>query len=127
MSLLPQKSVAKFLPAQNGLFDEVINPKLCSLMMVILRCNVFVHGMKGVSVKTLAKMIDNEKIYFADAFSEDVLFASLRQQLIEKNGLRPEEVDCYISAIVYKPTNTAPNMDNDGKVLRVRSYPIVIM
>ncbi len=37
--------------------------------------------------------------------------------MIEKNGLTPEEVDCYISAIVYKSTNTAPSMDNDGKVM----------
>jgi hypothetical protein len=84
MSLLPQKSVAKSLPAQNALFDGVTNPKFCELMMVILGCNVYVHGMKGVSVKTLAKMIDNEKIHSADALSEDVLFASLCQQLIEK-------------------------------------------
>jgi hypothetical protein len=95
MSLLPQKSVAKFLPAQNALFDGFTTPKLCALMMVILGCNVYVHGMKGVSVKTLARMIDNEKIYSADAFLEDVLFASLRQQLIEKNGLTPEEAGCY--------------------------------
>jgi hypothetical protein len=61
------------------LFDGVTNPKLRVLMMVILGCNVYVHGMKGVSVTTLAKMIDNEKIHSADAFLEDVLFASLRQ------------------------------------------------
>jgi hypothetical protein len=81
-------------------------------MMVILGCNVYVSGMVGVNVAILAKMINKEKSDLSDMFTKELLLASMHRQLMEKNGLSSEAVDTYINAILYKPTNIVPTIDN---------------
>ena len=105
MSLLPPKSGAKFKPALKPIFDGVQCPRLRSLMMVILGCDVYVSGMVGVSAAKLSTMIDTKKLEFAETFTEELLYSSLRQELMDKNQLSSEVVDTYINAIMYEPTN----------------------
>ena len=114
MSLLPPNSAAKFKRAVKPIFDGVQCPMLRALMMVILGCDVYYPGMAGVSVTTLAKMIEKKKQEFADTFTEEMLFAWLRQQLMDKNQLSSEVVDTYINAILYEPTNKAIFVDDEN-------------
>jgi hypothetical protein len=114
MSLLPPKSGAKFKPATKPIFDSVQCPRLRALMMVILGCDVYVSGMNDVSVATLAKMMDKTKRELADTFTEGMLFASLRQQLMDKNELSSEVVDTYIDAILYEPSNSITGTEDEN-------------
>ena len=123
MSLLPPKSGAKFKPAMKPIFDGVQCPQLRELMMVILGCDVYYPGMANVSVATLAKMIEKKKHEFADTFTEEKLFAWLRQQLMDTNQLSSDVVDTYIDAIVYEPSNKATNVNGDtASDMTNRSY-----
>ena len=61
MMLLPKQSSVEFKQAAHPLFDGVWNPSLHALMMVILGYDMYMSGMTGVSVTTLAKMIAEEK------------------------------------------------------------------
>jgi hypothetical protein len=74
MLLLPKKSLAKFKPAKHAFIDEINNPRLCALIMVILGCDFYITGMTGVSVTTLAKMIDTVTKEMADDYSKESLF-----------------------------------------------------
>jgi hypothetical protein len=69
--------------------------------MVILGCDIYMSGITGVNVTTLAKMIDNRRREMAEHHSEDSLFALLHCKLMEKNNLTCNGVNTYIDTIIY--------------------------
>jgi hypothetical protein len=73
-------------------------------MMLICGCDVYKRGMKGVKVKTLAKLIES-----LNASSEAVLYEKLYAQFQSKNKLTNEVIDTYIDAILYEPTSATPS------------------
>ncbi len=52
MKFIAGDSKAQFTRSTNPLFDGVSNPHFCALLMLILSCNVYGPGMKGIGGKT---------------------------------------------------------------------------
>jgi hypothetical protein len=72
--LLPKQSSAVFKQAAHPLFDSISNPRLFALMVLILGFDVYLSGITGVSVTTLAKIIAKEKKEMADTFAEELFW-----------------------------------------------------
>ena len=104
MSYLPSDSKAKFKPAVHLLFDGIQSHKLRALMMVILGCDVYKSGMKGIGP---AKM--NDLIKADGAQTEDELYTRLHNQSKQRNKLAKDIVDTFVDALLYKPSNEASN------------------
>jgi hypothetical protein len=88
---------AIFSKAVIPLFNGVANPCLRALLMLILGCDVYGQGMKGVGGKKLMNMIKQSE----HKVSEDDFFVSLQDQFMAKNELMEEAVHTYIDAIVF--------------------------
>eukprot|EP00956_Cyclotella_meneghiniana_P040674 scaffold202164_cov66-Cyclotella_meneghiniana.AAC.2 len=102
MSYIPSDSKAKFTPAQYPLFDGKESHRLRALMMVILGCDVYKSGMKGVGVPKLNELIKN----IGDK-TEDELYVELHDELSQKNNLTKDVVDTLVDALLYEPSNEA--------------------
>ncbi|KAL3771525.1 hypothetical protein ACHAWU_003700 [Discostella pseudostelligera] len=104
MSYLPEasKQRVQFNAAANPVFDGVSNVRLRALIMLVLGCDVYIPGMKAVKGMSALRFVHSEK-----RACEDELFASLHQKFMEANKLSKQEVDTYIDAIIYEPTNHA--------------------
>ena len=95
---------AKFTEAAVPLFDGVSNPRLRALLMLMLGCDVYGKGMKGVGGKKLMKMMTQHE----KKSSNDTIFSFLQGEFMAENKLSEEAVNTYIDAIIYEPTNAAP-------------------
>ena len=74
-------------------------------MMVILGCDVYKSGMKGIGP---AKM--NDLIKADGAQTEDELYTRLHNQSKQRNKLAKDIVDTtFVDALLYKPSNEASN------------------
>ena len=102
MEHLPSDSKAQFISAEFPIFDGVTNPQLRALLMIVLGCDVW-SGMTGVLASSLHKMLTSW-----NAKSEDELISKLRGTLKYNSKLTDEVIDTYISALIYEPTNAAP-------------------
>ena len=69
----------------------------------MLGCDVFIPGMKAFKGVSAIRIALSE-----DRACEDTLFASLHKQFMDNNNLSKQDVDTYIDAIVYEPTNPIP-------------------
>lgn len=74
MQFLGKDTVATFTQASIPLFDGVSNPRMRALLMLMLGCDVYCPGMKGVGGTILMKMIQQ----FEHKSSDDKLFHFLR-------------------------------------------------
>lgn len=104
MTYLPKETNAKLIDAECPLFDGVKSPRLRALMMVILGCDVYGPGMKGVKAKKLVPLIESFK-----ATSEEDLYQKLFCKFKTTNKLSDIVINTYIDALLYEPTNAMPN------------------
>jgi hypothetical protein len=118
MKHLTKSSTAKFQSVVNPIFDDILNPRLRVLLMIILGCDVYIHGMKCPKGMNAIKIIESSK---AES-SEEELFSSLQQQLMEANKLSKQSVDTYINAIMYEPTNNVYNNDSTSGNVASQTY-----
>jgi len=96
MKNLSNQSQAKFQQAENPFFDGVSNYRFQVLVMLILGCDVYLTGMKGVKIGKLEPQIES-----INTTSEKVLYQRLYAIF-----------DTYIDAIMYKLTNPMPEIAN---------------
>jgi len=96
MKFLSNESKAVFKPAEFPIFDGVESPRLRALMMVMMGCDVYLAGTKGIRVTKLADLIKA-----INATSEDALYSALFYKFKSANGLTDEDVNTHIDALIY--------------------------
>lgn len=119
MQLLPKESKAKFNPAEFPFFDGVKYPRLRALIMVLLGCDVYADGMKGVKTKKLSDLIKD--LGKENVTADQDLYLRLFHQFKTKNKLPHEVVDTLIDGLLYEPTNEVINMSNSNDLSK-RTY-----
>ena len=97
------KEKVQFKAAVNPVFEGICYIRLRALIMLMLGCDVFIPGMKAFKGVSAIRIALSE-----DRACEDTLFASLHKQFMDNNNLSKQDVDTYIDAIVYEPTNPIP-------------------
>jgi len=109
------KSHPVFKPAAYPLFENVTDRKLRAVMALILGCDVYGKGLEGVGAKTLSDMINIEYPKFNEtAKREYTLLAYLKWRMwTGTEGFDIEVVNTYIRALLYEPTNLAPEGDDE--------------
>ena len=107
MKHLSKDSKAVFTRAECPIFDGVKCNRLRALMMLCLGCDVYLPGMKGIRATKLAAMIQQ-----IDAPSENALYLNLFNRLKIANSMPNGVIDTYIDALLYEPTNLAPDSAN---------------
>lgn len=72
--------------------------------MLMLGCDVYKPGMKGIGAAKLEKLIESCK-----ASSEEDLYRKLYGHFKTRNKLTDLVIDTYIDSLIYEPTNPAPD------------------
>lgn len=101
MKHIATDSKAKFVQAENPVFDGVKNHRLRALMMIVLGCDVYKSGMTGVLSSKLKEMIA-----LARATSEDNLYLNIRDSFKYKNKLTEEVIETYVNVLFINLTVT---------------------
>jgi hypothetical protein len=80
--------------------------------MVLLGCDVYADGMKGVKTKTLSYLI--EDLAKENVTAHQDVYLHLFNQFKTKNKLPHEVVDRLIDGLLYKPTNEVIDTSNSN-------------
>lgn len=120
LDILGSETKAKLVPASHPIFEGLKDDRLRALMMIIIGCDVFPSGRKGVGVPTLTTRIQLVNTTFHLGLqSQDDAITFLHQQLMEYmklefkymsagDDLHAEQVvNTLIDALVYEPVNEA--------------------
>ena len=108
------KERAKLRDALHPIFEGVTDRKLRALMTLYLGCDVLAKGMPNVGPKTLEDIINVKYKKFSENHKNTSLFAYLKRRFYRTMpGFDNDVLHTYIRALVYEPTNTAPDISWD--------------
>jgi hypothetical protein len=95
MSFLPDESKATFSPAEFPFFEGVMHHPLRAVIMLILGCDVYKSGMKGVVPKKLADMM--EKIRLSGVTNNEGHYLWLFEKFKKASNLTDDVIDTYMT------------------------------
>ncbi len=111
------KKRIKLTVAKHPIFQGVEDRKTRALMCLYLGCDVYVKGMAGVGAKTLEDIINIKYQAFRERCPRASLFAYLKKYLHKHTPRFDNDVvHTYIRALVYEPTNIAPESHESNEV-----------
>ena len=119
------KERTKVMSAKFPIFEEVTDRKLRALMCLYLGCDVYPKGLTGVGAKKLSDMINVKFPKFKEKHQHATLYEYLKKYLwkhTDGDDWDSHVVSTYIDAIVYEPTNEAPQhvcKDDDEITIKV--------
>ena len=93
------------------IFDGVSDQKLRALMALLLGCDVYCKGMKGIGAERLSHLINEQypEFYWTHQPNTNdpiTLYGFLHRHLVRNTpGFDTSVVQTYIRALVYEPTN----------------------
>ena len=123
MGFLQPSTKASVEVAEFPILDGVTNVRLRALMMLLLGCDVYPSGCKGIGLAQLSKKIEESQATNENALYEYLigmmkkefqhrLMAMAEKKGVEKKMLKAtadaeaeEVVQTYLDALIYEPTN----------------------
>jgi hypothetical protein len=112
-------------PAKHPLFEGIGNHKVRAVIALLLGCDVFPAGLKGMKMADLSRIINEDFPRFKSAHPNrsTTLLAYLRYYLSHSiPNFDRDTVNAYIKALVHELTNESIESSNADEHIKSRTY-----